>query len=61
MALSNFYMPQFLLSKANLVCLSTMEGCYKVTLIVIKRFKNLEWKVLKNIKCYYSINTLIVR
>lgn len=42
MALSNFYMPQFLLNKANIICLSTREGCYKVILTVIKQFKNLE-------------------
>lgn len=44
--LSNFSMPQFILSKGNLTSLSIMEGCYKVTLIVIKQFKFLECEVL---------------
>lgn len=42
---SNFSMSQFLLSKANIVCLSTAE--YSSPLIVIKQFKILECKVLK--------------
>lgn len=57
MALSIFYMYQFILRKANIRCLSTKESSYRVTLTVIKQFKNLEWKVLKSDKCPYIIHT----